>query len=163
MHPETVRRALATERFARPAVTRPAQCDPYRAFLQVSLQLYPRLRGTRLFEIVRDRGYRGSVVQLRRVLRTLQPAPVAEAYLRLTLLPGEQGQADWGSFGRIRIGRATRSLSAFVLVPSWSRALHALRGDAKCDEVNRKARLITASMSRSWAGVATGPTSAKRL
>ena len=126
VHPDTVRRALATDRFARPAVVRPSLVDPYRAFLQVTLQQYPRLRATRLFEMAKARGYPGSVVQLRRVVRTLRPVPAAEAYLRLHLLPGEQGQADWGSFGTVTIGRATRRLSAFVLVLSWSRALHAV-------------------------------------
>jgi transposase len=126
LHPDTVRRALETDRFARPAVVRPSQVDPYRAFLQATLQQYPRLRATRLFEMVKARGYPGSVVQLRRVVRTLRPGPVADAYLRLNLLVGEQGQVDWGSFGSIRIGRATRRLSAFVLVLSWSRALHAV-------------------------------------
>jgi len=126
LHPDTIRRALATERFARPAVVRPSQVDPYRAFLQTTLQQYPRLRATRLFEMVKSRGYPGSVVQLRRVVRALRPVPAAEAYLRLTLLMGEQGQVDWGSFGTIQIGRATRRLSAFVLVLSWSRALHAV-------------------------------------
>jgi AraC-like DNA-binding protein len=108
LHPDTVRRALATERFARPTVVRPSLLDPYRAVLQETLQRYPRLRATRLFEMVRQRGYAGSVVQLRRLVRTLRPAPAAEAYLRLTLLMGEQGQADWGSFGTVTIGRATR-------------------------------------------------------
>ena len=126
LHPDTVRLALETERFARPAVVRPSLVDPYRAFLQATLQQYPRLRATRLFEMARSRGYPGSVVQLRRVVRTLRPVPAAEAYLRRTLLPGEEGQVDWGSFGRIPIGRATRRLSAFVLVLSWSRALHAV-------------------------------------
>jgi transposase len=126
LHPDTVRRALATDRFARPAVVRPSLVDPYRAFLQATLQQYPRLRATRLFEMVQARGYPGSAVQLRRVVRTLRPVPAAEAYLRRTLLPGEEGQADWGSFGTVQIGRATRRLSAFVLVLSWSRALHAL-------------------------------------
>jgi transposase len=126
VHPDTVRRALETDRFARPAVVRPSLVDPYRAFLQATLQQYPRLRATRLFEMVKARGYPGSVVQLRRVVRTLRPVPVAEAYLRRTLLPGEEGQVDWGSFGRIPIGRAMRPLSAFVLVLSWSRALHAV-------------------------------------
>jgi transposase len=126
LHPDTVRRALATERFARPAVVRPSLLDPYRAFLQATLQQYPRLRATRLFEMVKQRGYPGSVVQLRRAVRTRRPAPAAEAYLRLTLLAGEQGQADWGSFGAVPIGRATRRLSAFVMVLSWSRALHAV-------------------------------------
>jgi transposase len=126
VHPDTVRRALETARFARPAVVRPSLVDPYRAFLQATLQQYPRLRATRLFEMVKARGYPGSVVQLRRTVRTLRPGPVADAYLRLNLLIGEQGQVDWGSFGSIRIGRATRRLSAFVLVLSWSRALHAV-------------------------------------
>ena len=126
LHPDTVRRALATERFARSVVIRPSVVDPYRAFLRATLQQYPRLRATRLFEMAKARGYPGSVVQLRRVVRTLRPAPVAEAYLRRSLLPGEEGQVDWGCFGRVRIGRATRPLSAFVLVLSWSRALHAV-------------------------------------
>jgi transposase len=76
--------------------------------------------------MVRQRGYPGAVGQVRRAVRLLRPAPKAAAYLRLHLLPGEQGQADWGSFGTITIGRATRRLSAFVLVLSWSRALHAV-------------------------------------
>jgi len=126
LHPDTVRRALATERFARPSPVRPSLLDPYRPFLQATLQQYPRLRATRLFEMVRQRGYPGSVVSLRRAVRALRPAPAAAAYLRLNLLMGEQGQADWGSFGTVTIGRATRRLSAFVLVLSWSRALHAV-------------------------------------
>jgi transposase len=125
-HPDTIRRALETARFARPDGVRPSVVDPYRPFLQATLQQYPRLRATRLFAMVQARGYPGSVVQLRRVVRSLRPAPVAAAYLRRTLLPGEEGQVDWGCFGRLRIGRATRALSAFVLVLSWSRALHAV-------------------------------------
>jgi transposase len=126
LHPDTVRRALATDRFARPARVRPSQLDAYRPFLQETLQRYPRLRATRLFEMVRARGYAGSVIQLRRVVRTLRPIPAAEAYLRLTVFPGEQAQADWGVFGTVRIGRATRPLSGFIMVLSWSRALHAV-------------------------------------
>jgi len=41
LHADTVRRALATDRFARPAVVRPSLCDPYRAFLQATLQQVP--------------------------------------------------------------------------------------------------------------------------
>ncbi|HEY3494901.1 MAG TPA: IS21 family transposase, partial [Polyangiaceae bacterium] len=36
-------------------------------------------------------------------------------------LPGEQGQVDWGHFGKVQIGAATRTLWAFVMVLSWSR------------------------------------------
>jgi IS30 family transposase len=62
VHPDTVRRALATDRFARPVRPRASALDPYRPFLQETLQRYPRLRATRLFEMVRARGYPGSVI-----------------------------------------------------------------------------------------------------
>ena len=50
-----------------------------------------------------------------------RPRPPAEAFLRLRTLPGEQGQVDWGHFGRLQIGQAKRELMAFVMVLSWSR------------------------------------------
>ena len=33
---------------------------------------------------------------------------------------------DWGAFGTLRIGRGTRPLSGFVMVLSYSRAIHAV-------------------------------------
>jgi hypothetical protein len=44
LHPDTIRRSLATERFARPAVVRSRRLDPYRSFLYETLQHYPRRR-----------------------------------------------------------------------------------------------------------------------
>ncbi len=46
-----------------------------------------------------------------------------EAYLRLRTLPGEQAQVDWAHFGSITIGKAKRSLMAFVMVLSYSRKI----------------------------------------
>jgi transposase len=100
--------------------------DPFLPFVRDTLAQYPRLRATRLHEMLRQRGYPGSAVQVRRAVRRLRPAAPAEAYLRLATLPGEVAQVDWGSFGAIRIGRGTRPLSAFVLVLGYSRALHAV-------------------------------------
>ena len=47
-----------------------------------------------------------------------------EAFLRRHTLPGEEAQVDWASFGKLTCGRATRNLSAFVMVLSQSRMLH---------------------------------------
>lgn len=126
LHHDTVRHAVETERFnaARNAL-RASQLDPYRELLEATLTEHPRLRATRLYEMIRARGYEGSVVQLRRLVRAIRPTARAEAFLRLRTLPGEQGQVDWGSFGKIRIGHAERALSCFVMVLSWSRALYA--------------------------------------
>jgi hypothetical protein len=40
------------------------------------------------------------------------------------MLPGEQGQVDWAHFGHVRIGRAQRALSCFVMTLSYSRAIY---------------------------------------
>lgn len=112
-------------------LTRGGRCratalDPYLPFVRDTLAQYPRLRATRLHEMLRHRGYPGSAVQVRRAVRRLRPAPPSEAYLRLATLPGEVAQVDWGSFGTIRIGRGVRALSAFVMVLGYSRAIHAV-------------------------------------
>lgn len=124
VHPDTVKRAIGAERFNAPrTIARQMITDPFVPYIREILERYPRLRATRLYEMVRARGYRGSVVQLRRVVRTLRPVPTAEAMLRLRTLPGEQGQVDWASFGKMRIGSIERPLSCFVLTLSYSRAL----------------------------------------
>jgi transposase len=127
VHHDTVRAAIAHDTRALPrGRCRPTQLDPYLPFVRDTLAQYPRLRATRLFEMVRARGYPGSVVQLRRVVRTLRPSGTSTLYRRLTTLPAEEAQIDWGAFGTIRIGHGTRPLSGFVMVLSYSRAVSAL-------------------------------------
>jgi len=134
VHHETVRRAINRARGIHPGPQiRPSVVDPYKAFIATTLEQYPRLRATRLFAMLRDRGYAGSAVQVRRYVRTVRPAAGAEAYFRLDTFPAEQGQVDWGNFGALQIGQARRVLSCFVralLVPGRLRALRA-RPDAR--------------------------------
>jgi transposase len=126
VHHETVRRALNRDRGIHPGPQiRPSALDPYKAFITATLEQYPRLRATRLWAMLRDRGYPGSAVQVRRYVRTVRPAARSEAYFRLETFVAEQGQVDWGNFGAIQMGRARRVLSCFVLVLSWSRAVYA--------------------------------------
>jgi len=122
LHPETVRAALESHRFRSRPRWRDQLTDPYLDFLRHTLERYPRLRATRLFEMIRPRGYQGSVSQLRRVVARLRPV-AHEAFLHLQTFPGEQAQADWASFGEVVIGRARRRLSGLVLTLSYSRAL----------------------------------------
>lgn len=123
LHAETVRNALETDRFNRGRILRNTKLDPYMEFIRATLEQHPRLRATRIYQMIAARGYTGSVVQLRRVVATLRPEP-KEAFLRLQVLPGEQGQCDWAHFGEVRIGSAKRRLSCFVLTLSHSRALY---------------------------------------
>jgi transposase len=125
VHHGTVERAIAADEQAPTSlVLRPTIVDPYKAFIQQTLEVHPRLRATRLFEMVKARGYPGGIAQLRRYVRKVRPRR-AEAFLRLRTLPGEQAQVDWASFGKIEVGHARRSLCCFVMVLSYSRAIAA--------------------------------------
>lgn len=124
VHHGAVRRVLAQSGVTAAAhAHRPSRLDPYRAFLQQTLQEYPRLPASRLYEMVRQRGYRGGPDHFRHLVSLHRPRPAAEAYLRLRTLPGEQAQVDWANFGTLRLGAAQRPLVAFVMVLSWSRQI----------------------------------------
>src|SRR5437660_8019888 len=73
--------------------------------------------------MMHERGYRGGPDHFRHIVACHRPRRPAEAYLRLRSLAGEQGQVDWGHFGHLTIGRARRTLMAFVMVLSYSRQI----------------------------------------
>jgi len=123
LHADTVRHAIEAERFHPAERLRSSVLDPYLEFVRQTLDQYPRLRATRLHQMIRDRGYTGSVEQLRRAVARLRPRQT-EAFLRLHTFPAEQAQADWAHFGHVMVGRARRPLSCFVITLSWSRALY---------------------------------------
>lgn len=125
VHPDAIRRALNRESIPgrRPAKPRPRLSDPFLPLLTETLERYPRLCATVLYRMLRERGYTGSVVQLRRIVRPLRPSR-REVFVRLHSLPGEAGQVDWADFGKVQVGKAVRRLSAFVLTLSHSRGLY---------------------------------------
>jgi transposase len=127
VHHDTVRAAIALDARAVPRGTcRRTKLDPYLPFIRDTLEQYPRLRATRLHAMLQPRGYDGSAVQVRRLVRVLRPQVAPRLYRRLVVLAGEECQVDWGSFGGVRIGHGTRRLSGFVMVLSYSRAVFAL-------------------------------------
>ena len=106
------------------SMARASKADPYVPFILQTLERYPTLTASRLYAMVRERGYRGSPDHFRHIVAMYRPRRSAEAYLRLTTMPGEAGQVDWGHFGHLQIGRARRALMAFVMVLSWSRQVY---------------------------------------
>jgi len=102
LHHDTVELAIEPRRFIkRGLISSVSLLEPYRAFVEQTLEQHPRLRATRLYEMIRDRGYTGSIYAVRRHVRKARPVSRHEAFFRLTVLPGEQAQVDWGSFGKI--------------------------------------------------------------
>jgi len=123
VHRDTVRAAVETDPLDRPRQLRRSLLDPYMGFVRQTLEQHPRLRATRLLEMIRQRGYTGSIQRLRCVVARLRPLG-KEAFLKLVSFPGEQAQVDWAHFGAVKVGRAERKLSCFVMTLSYSRALY---------------------------------------
>jgi transposase len=119
LHHETVTRALAGQPVVRGG-PRPSRFDPYAGFVRETLERYPRLRATRLWHMLRERGLTLSVRQVRAKVAELRPT-AREAFLRRRTFPAEEAQVDWASFGHVTIGAARRALSAFVLTLTFSR------------------------------------------
>mgnify|MGYP006286727321 CR=1 FL=1 len=125
VHHETVRRALGLLPAGAPGrrTDRPSLLDPYRDFIAGQLALYPRLRATRIYDMIAERGYTGSMRTVRRHVALVRPEPAPKAYLRLDPLPGEQAQVDWAYLGKLQVSGGERALWVFLMVLSHSRAI----------------------------------------
>lgn len=128
--------------------------EPYIPFIDETLARYPRLVCTRICDMLRDRGYEGSLRTLRRYVRVARPQPKTEAFLRVETLPGEQAQVDWAHVGSIVVPGGRRPLWAFVMVLAHSRAMWAelvvtLDAHSLCRSIVRAAEFFGGS-PRQW-------------
>jgi transposase len=123
VHADVVRRVLGLLEPRQPGPPRPHLVDPFAAFIAQTLRKYPLLKATRLYDMVKPRGFKGTVRTLRDYVATVRPAPVREAYLRIETLAGEQAQVDWAHVGKVPVKGGQRALWLFVIVLSWSRAM----------------------------------------
>jgi transposase len=121
VHHSVVRRVLAQAGLPRVGAPRASRLDPYLPFILQTLEKFPTLTASRLYGMIRERGYPGRPDHFRHLIACYRPRPKAEAFLRLRTLPGEQAQVDWAHFGHLEIGRARRPLMGFVMVLSHSR------------------------------------------
>lgn len=102
---------------------RPSLLDPYMDFVRETLEKYPTLPASRLFQMVCERGFHGGPDHFRAVVSKIRPKRAAEAFMRLRTLPGEQAQVDWADFGKHEVEGTLRRLYVFVMVLSYSRKL----------------------------------------
>jgi transposase len=124
VHHGSVERVLRQAGLPRINPVRSSCIDLYLPFIQQTLTKFPTLTASRLYGMVKERGYIGGPDHFRHLVSHHRPRPTAEAYLRLVTLTGEQAQVDWAHFGHLDIGLARRPLMAFVMVLSWSRRIY---------------------------------------
>ena len=161
LHADVVRRVLnhpgpAASRTADPkrALQRASLLAPYAAFIEQTLREYPRLRSTRIYDMVRARGFTGSMRTVRVHVADARPEPRREAFLRLETLPGEQAQVDWAHIGRIPVPGGERAVWAFVIVLGYSRAMWGelvidLTAESLCRSLTRAAAYF-GGVTRQW-------------
>ena len=70
--------------------------DAYLPFVIKTLTQYPNLCASRLYAMVKERGYSGGEDHFRHLVAERRPRKNPEAFLRLKTLPGEECQVDWG-------------------------------------------------------------------
>lgn len=131
VHSDVVKRVLrranllpsASEAFSS-AVPRVSMLDTYLPVIDDTLQKYPEICSSRLFAMLKERGYPGvSQSHLREVVSKRRPIRDKEAFLKLAMCPGEQAQVDWGHFGDAGEAYDGKKLYAFVMTLSYSRRI----------------------------------------
>src|SRR5215218_6996398 len=79
-HHDTIERVLTQSGLpVSKSPTRVRLVDPYLPFIQETLAKYPRLRASRMWSMVKQRGYAGSKSAFRAIVSRLRPRPHAEA------------------------------------------------------------------------------------
>jgi transposase len=103
-------------------VCRGSGLDPYKPKIDALVTQYPQLSAVRIWEEIRKgpEGYSGSVITVRRYVRTIRPAR-GRVYQEVVYEPGQAMQVDWGHCGQIAIENTTRKVSVFVAVLCYSR------------------------------------------
>jgi transposase len=126
VHPDVVDRVLdAGAARAILSPPRPRLIDPYVGFIDETIKAHPRLRATRLFDMICTRGFEGGIAIVRRHVAEVRPVPRGEVYLRTERLIGEQAQVDWAHVGKMKVPGGERALWVFVMVLAYSRAMWA--------------------------------------
>ena len=104
LHALTVQGALS-DRVGWPRLPRPTPVAPYLGFIQLTLQKHPRLRATRIHEMLRVRGYTGGVRPLRRQVDVVDAVDARVAHddqlLRRELPLDGGGEARGGFTGGV--------------------------------------------------------------
>ena len=119
LDPKTVRRALRKETFNNSSPgARSSKLEAFQGKIKDLLQSYPGMSAVRIYEEIRNIGYRGGISILRSYLRPLRLEK--RTFLHIQTLPAEEAQVDWAYTGRI----GDRISSCFLMVLSFSKMLY---------------------------------------
>jgi transposase len=121
---ETVSRYIESEE--RPVYTRKGKekyvLSDYEKHISLRLENY-NLSAKRLYDEVKEQGYEGSYQTVVNYAGKIKGEKVKKATMRYETLPGQQGQVDWGYFGKLydeELGEEVK-VYGFVMILGYSR------------------------------------------
>jgi transposase len=122
----TVRKYVRERRVPSYGPRRPAssKLEPHMPWLTERTQKDGVWNSVRLHRELRERGYTGGRTILKEYLRPLRPPKTPSVVVRYEVPPGEEAQVDFGVFAYEDEGGRRRSVLAFVMIVSFSRALY---------------------------------------
>lgn len=122
----TVRKYLRNPALPRygPRPVAVSKLEPFKPWLLRRTHADGVWNAERLLRELRAMGYAGGVTILKDFLRPLRPPKTASVVVRYEVPPGVEAQVDFGVFAYEDAGGRRRSVLAFVMVLSFSRALH---------------------------------------
>lgn len=103
---------------------RESQLEQHRQYLEVRLKEYPLLSSIRLYEELKERGYKAGYRMLCKFVRKIRPPKQPKAYIRVETPPGKQAQADWAEFSQVKLAQRIVDLHCFIITLSYSRNLY---------------------------------------
>jgi transposase len=101
----------------------PSQLDPFKEQIQSILAKTPDQSTTLILESLYAAGYKGGKTIVYDYVSRFRKSQ-REVFMRLSSLPGEQAQVDWGHCDTISCGVHSRKLYCFCMTLSWSRYLY---------------------------------------
>ena len=103
-----------------PRASRASPIDPFVDYLRARLAQFD-LSAVRLFEEIRERGYRGGYTVVKDFVRPLKRDRSLAAVVRYETPPGVQSQVDFGSFGTLEEDGTRHRLYGFSMILGYSR------------------------------------------
>lgn len=122
----TVRKYLRNPQLPRygPRPRAASKLEPFKPWLLQRMHADGVWNAERLLRELRAMGYAGGVTILKDFLRPLRPPRTASVVVRYEVPPGVEAQVDFGVFPYEDASGRRRSVLAFVMVLSFSRALY---------------------------------------
>lgn len=77
---------------------RSSKLDPHLPLIRQILDSYPDITGERLYDKLKEAGYKGGITIVRQRLREIRPRPKRTPTVRFETEPGLQGQMDWSLY-----------------------------------------------------------------